>query len=246
MNDDELDEALKDLDLNKDGVVDFDEFKRWWFSGFKSYSGAKRSMIKAKKHATNALEAMIQGDMKNPLTEELKLKQHSVEVAFNAPETAGTKICFSLYPGGDQCYKIHSDLKSKYKDTLDKAHIDKMMKKFSDEDSFESMVWGYAELRFKMKGDSSELAKKLQEHKDAINDLDEMFKMSNPKVSSNGEYLEIGLSYPCPNYFLKKFKYEKLIPIVDQIKGVDQKIQFDIELGTSCKDIISGDDSLVS
>jgi hypothetical protein len=55
----ELDEALKDLDLNKDGVVDFNEFKRWWFSGFKSYSGTKRSMIKMKKTAKNALEALI-------------------------------------------------------------------------------------------------------------------------------------------------------------------------------------------
>ena len=73
------------MDLNNDGVVDFSEFKRWWFSGFKSYSGTKRSMIKMKKDAKNAVEAMIKGDMSNPLTEELKLKKHSVEIAFNAP-----------------------------------------------------------------------------------------------------------------------------------------------------------------
>ena len=64
-------------------------------------------MIKMKKNAANALEAIIKGDMSNPLTEELKLKKHSVEVAFNDPESAGTKFCFSLYPGGDKCHKIH-------------------------------------------------------------------------------------------------------------------------------------------
>ena len=101
LTDDELVAALKDLDLNKDGVVDFSEFKRWWFSGFKSYSGAKRSMIKMKKHAKNALESIIQGEIDNPLSSDLKLKKHSVEVSFNAPETAGTKVCLSVYPGGD-------------------------------------------------------------------------------------------------------------------------------------------------
>jgi hypothetical protein len=45
--------------------------------------------------------------MSNPLTEELKLKKHSIEVAFNAPENFGTKLYFSLYPGGDKCHKIH-------------------------------------------------------------------------------------------------------------------------------------------
>lgn len=64
-------------------------------------------MIKMKKNAKNALEAIIKGDMSNPLTEELKLKKHSVEVAFNPPENAGTKFCFSLYPGGDKCHQIH-------------------------------------------------------------------------------------------------------------------------------------------
>jgi calmodulin len=46
---DELGEALLDLDLNKDGVIDFNEFKRWWFSGFKSYSGTRRTLLKLQK-----------------------------------------------------------------------------------------------------------------------------------------------------------------------------------------------------
>jgi hypothetical protein len=89
---DELEEALKDLDINKDGVVDFSEFQRWWFSGFKSYSGTRRSMIKMQKQARTAVEALMKGNIDGPLSSDLKLKKHQLEVSFNAPEKAGTKI----------------------------------------------------------------------------------------------------------------------------------------------------------
>lgn len=35
----QLETALADLDLNKDGVIDFDEFCRWYFTGMKPYNG---------------------------------------------------------------------------------------------------------------------------------------------------------------------------------------------------------------
>ena len=41
----QLKNALKDLDLNGDGVIDIDEFARWYFSGMKPYSGLKRSLL---------------------------------------------------------------------------------------------------------------------------------------------------------------------------------------------------------
>ena len=49
LSDRELEDALKDLDTNEDGVIDFSEFQRWWFSGFKCRSNHNRSMIKIKK-----------------------------------------------------------------------------------------------------------------------------------------------------------------------------------------------------
>ena len=37
LTEEQLDTALKDLDLNEDGVIDFDEFARWYFTGMKCY-----------------------------------------------------------------------------------------------------------------------------------------------------------------------------------------------------------------
>jgi len=46
LNPDQLNEALIDLDLNKDGVVDLSEFKRWYFTGMKPYNGSRRTMLR--------------------------------------------------------------------------------------------------------------------------------------------------------------------------------------------------------
>ena len=40
LSEEQLANALKDLDLNGDGVVDLKEFKRWYYSGMKSYTGS--------------------------------------------------------------------------------------------------------------------------------------------------------------------------------------------------------------
>ena len=41
--------ALKDLDINKDGVIDLSEFSRWFFTGMQSYGGVSRTLLKLKK-----------------------------------------------------------------------------------------------------------------------------------------------------------------------------------------------------
>lgn len=45
LDDEQLEAAMKDLDLNGDGVIDKDEFSRWFFTGMKAYNGARRSML---------------------------------------------------------------------------------------------------------------------------------------------------------------------------------------------------------
>ena len=57
LTENQLAEALKDLDLNKDGVVDLDEFKRWYFTGMKPYNGTRRTLLKAGGKARALLAA---------------------------------------------------------------------------------------------------------------------------------------------------------------------------------------------
>jgi hypothetical protein len=47
-----------------------------------------------------------------------------------------------------------------------------------------------------MNGDSSEFAARLQEQYQGLTELIEIAKCSKPKVASNGNYLEIGFSFP--------------------------------------------------
>jgi hypothetical protein len=60
------------------------------------------------------VDSLIQGNLDSPLSDVLTIAHHSAELSFNGPEKVGTNINLSIYPGGDKCYKMHSDLKAKY------------------------------------------------------------------------------------------------------------------------------------
>jgi Ca2+-binding EF-hand superfamily protein len=47
ISDEKVDEALKDLDMNGDGVIDYKEFRRWYFSGMKPYRPGRKGLLKA-------------------------------------------------------------------------------------------------------------------------------------------------------------------------------------------------------
>ena len=49
LTDEQLEAAFKDLDLDGNGTIDIDEFKRWYFTGMKSYNGSRRAMLKVGK-----------------------------------------------------------------------------------------------------------------------------------------------------------------------------------------------------
>ena len=49
LTDEQVTKALKDLDVNKDGVIDLSEFCRWFFTGMKSYGGVNRTLLRLKK-----------------------------------------------------------------------------------------------------------------------------------------------------------------------------------------------------
>ena len=49
---------MKDLDVNNDGVIDLNEFSRWFLTGMKSYSDAERTVMKTKSLVAGALDSM--------------------------------------------------------------------------------------------------------------------------------------------------------------------------------------------
>lgn len=85
LDDAQLDAAIEDLDVNKDGVIDLNEFCKWWFSGFQSYDTYRRVMIKMKTKGKNALETFRNGNIGEVLTGQLSTKKHKVKVGFNTP-----------------------------------------------------------------------------------------------------------------------------------------------------------------
>lgn len=88
LTEDQLTNALKDLDLNGDGVIDIDEFSRWYFSGMKPYSGLKRSLLSIGKSTVSIVEALKSEEVSKAIHQNLKLTTHKVSFALNDPVEA--------------------------------------------------------------------------------------------------------------------------------------------------------------
>jgi len=58
LTEEELEKALKDLDLNGDGVIDVKEFSRWYFTGMKEFNGSRRNMLKAGGFASKLISTV--------------------------------------------------------------------------------------------------------------------------------------------------------------------------------------------
>ena len=85
----QLDTALKDLDINGDGVIDFSEFSRWYFTGMKPYNGMTRTMLKVGKHSSSIFNALAE-KTRAAFAGVLKTKTHKMSIGFNAPSADNT------------------------------------------------------------------------------------------------------------------------------------------------------------
>jgi hypothetical protein len=89
LTDEQVEAALKDLDMNGDGVVDFSEFASWYFSGMQPYSEHTRAINTVKttmKHLASGLGDPAILD----LVKESKSSMIKQKAAFNfntTPET---------------------------------------------------------------------------------------------------------------------------------------------------------------
>jgi len=118
LTEDQLNVALKDLDLNNDGVVDLDEFKRWYFTGMKPYNGTRRTLLKFGGKATKLLDVLA-GETRAALVgQELKTKSSSLSVSFNAPKNPQTTMKATIAIGGPDAVKKTTEMREKYNDAI--------------------------------------------------------------------------------------------------------------------------------
>ena len=68
MDQSELEECMKDLDINKDNQISYDEFKKWWLSGRQGLSPWMRRLLAAKLKTLKFMEH-ISGPLKEVLSE---------------------------------------------------------------------------------------------------------------------------------------------------------------------------------
>lgn len=74
--------------MNGDGVIDIDEFSRWYFSGMKPYSGLTRSLLSIGKSTVSIVEALKSKEVSKAIHENLKLTTHKLSFALNDPVEA--------------------------------------------------------------------------------------------------------------------------------------------------------------
>jgi len=85
LDEDQLQTALKDLDLNGDGVIDEQEFARWYFTGMKAYNGATRSMIQIGNQTSTIFDVLAKDDIQKILKEDKSMTKHRIKIQFNEP-----------------------------------------------------------------------------------------------------------------------------------------------------------------
>lgn len=85
LSDDELTVALKDLDLNGDGVIDQKEFSRWYFTGMKSYNGATRSILQMGNSTSTVFDILAKEGIQKILEDDKSMTKHRIKVQFNDP-----------------------------------------------------------------------------------------------------------------------------------------------------------------
>jgi len=77
--------ALKSLDVNKDGVIDLQEFSWWYFTGMKSLTGTQKTLLRLGGHSKNLLDLIGEKAKLALMSDKLVTKNHSMSIGFDAP-----------------------------------------------------------------------------------------------------------------------------------------------------------------
>ena len=85
LNEEQLQAAMADLDLNGDGVVDKKEFSRWYFTGMKAYNGNTRNILQLRNQTASIFDILAKEEIQKYLKEDKTLTKHQFKVQFNDP-----------------------------------------------------------------------------------------------------------------------------------------------------------------
>ena len=83
MDQSELEECLKDLDVNKDDKITYKEFMRWWLSGRQGLSHWMRQLLAFKLKTTKFI-GQISGPLKDILKDQEESGAHDAEIQVNS------------------------------------------------------------------------------------------------------------------------------------------------------------------
>lgn len=92
LNDEQVEAALGSLDINRDGVIDYNEFCRWYFTGMRSYSGSEVTMFKFKNGAAMLGDTIANPELVAAINANKSTVTQSVSCSFNAPENPQTEV----------------------------------------------------------------------------------------------------------------------------------------------------------
>lgn len=81
LNDQEIEEAYQNLDVNGDGVIDYNEFRVWYLNGQQSFSAARKTFTKF----AGSLGFLKNQGVSDALKKAKRLKKQKVQVTFNDP-----------------------------------------------------------------------------------------------------------------------------------------------------------------
>ena len=80
ITEEQIEEAMKELDLNGDGVVDLEEFSRWYFTGMKSYGGVMKGLLQTKNSTLTIFDVLAKENITKIINEDKTMTKHRVKI----------------------------------------------------------------------------------------------------------------------------------------------------------------------
>lgn len=229
----ELEECMRDLDLNKDNKISFQEFRTWWLSGRQGLSRWMRTLLAFKLKAikfADSVQSTVRSVVEESGASGAEISTSSLSININKVQHAGTSLNAKLM-------FLSPEIKSEY-DRI------KSMHKFGVP---EEIIQAFVNITIETKDASVET---LQGEFEAI--LNEEGTLPDPSlremisyVNDGHKKLNIAIAIPVDI----ESQLAPFADIIDKLQSqmkVDQNIEASIRLAASPKDILAdGADPLV-